>query len=219
MNLSHQNLPNSPTDTSLVSPLNHIPLDCKKALIIVNVQNDSFFVWNDLHVIKNHDFVLPLKELIPYFRIDSDFIWTCWHLDPRSNQLYQEGTEGAEISGKLSDLVDGERDLIVTYSHRSAFQQTSLLVALRKKMITDIYLCGCSTNVSVHSAAADLVHCGFQLYVIGDCLGYREETHHIEAVRQMRDILGAKIINSEEIKKEYMAHVKCLESALDGLHL
>ena len=158
-NLSRQILPNPCTDTSLS---NHTPLETKTALVIVNVQNNSFFVWNNNYIIKNHDFVLPLKEMINYFRSTNlDIIWTCYHVDPKRYMFYQEGTQGAEIKDELRDLVDREKDLIVTTSDRIAFKQTSLIMALRENLITDIYLCGCLTKVAVFSTAVVLVSSGY----------------------------------------------------------
>ena len=186
----------------------HSLLKRKKALIIVNVQNDSFFVQDNLYIVRNHDFVLRLKELIPHFRTDTTIIWTRKHFNSETstdNKFYQEGTEGVEISDKLSDLVDLESDPIVLSSGPSAFCQTRLLEFLRINMFTDLYLCGCLTNVDVYSTAAEAVMSGYKLNVIEDCLGYRTKEKHDEAVSQMREIMGAMIIDSKKLKEEYGA--------------
>jgi len=283
-----------------------LPLfETRKALIIINLQNDSLYAKDDLYITKNRDFVPRLKEMIPYFREHGDVVWVCTHMSvlpsapspdaakveaeasemaeknrkeqnmkeqqmqenisreeegARTSQLDEDlslfhpssrtkrimtrpseeiraekrsadlqafndrenvfgehlskprkgqqarffigGTKGAEICDDLLDVVDYERDLIVTKHHYSAFDQTSLLMALRTKLVMEVYLCGCLTNVSVYSTAADAVQHGLQVTVVEDCLGYRSEAKHEEAMQQMADIMGVHGIDSEEIIEE-----------------
>lgn len=293
----------------------NLPLfETRKALIIINLQNDSLYVKDELYITKNRDFVPRLKEMIPYFRKYGDVVWVITHMGvvapeptpdaarveeeasklaeqnrqerekaekqlqddtlseeeavrraklepidptagpgkdypmfypssrtkeimtrasaetraekrsadlqvfndkdnilekhlskPRKGQqarFYIAGTKGAEICDELLDVVDEERDLIVTKHHYSAFDQTSLLMALRQNLVTEVYLCGCLTNVGVYSTAADAVQHGLQVTVVEDCLGYRSEEKHEEAMRQMADIMGVNGIDSEEIIEE-----------------
>ena len=294
-------------------PAASIPrFETRKALIIINLQNDSLYAEGDVFITKNRDFVPRLKEMIPYFRKNGDVVWVNTHMgvttsppptaseriedesdklaeknrraqnskerqirdeakqeedarnsglervDPkggsdyptfypssRSRQIlarasaksraekrsvemqvfqtdqgdsferhlskprkgqqsrfYISGTKGAEICDELTDVVDEESDLIVTKHYYSAFDQTSLLTALRTKLVTEVYLCGVLTNVGVYSTAADAVQHGLQVTLIEDCLGYRSEEKHLEALRQMADIMGIHGIDSEEIIEE-----------------
>lgn len=294
-------------------PVSNMPLfETRKALIIINLQNDSLYRNDDVYITKNHDFVPRLKEMIPYFRNTGDIVWVNTHMGviasppptdsahleeqsaklaeknrkaqklkeqqmeddakreeasrrarlekidpkggsdypsfypssktkdimaqasaetraekrsadlqvfkndqgdsiekhlskPRKGQqarFYIAGTKGAEICDQLLDVVDEELDLIVTKHHYSAFDQTSLLTALRTKLVTEVYLCGILTNVGVYSTAADAVQHGLQVTVVEDCLGYRSEDKHEEALRQMADIMGVHGIDSEEIIEE-----------------
>lgn len=294
-------------------PVSSIPsFETRKALIIINLQNDSLYVKDEIYITKNHDFVPRLKEMIPYFRKNGDIVWVNTHMGvtasppptdsarveeesnevaeknrqaqnlkeqqiefdakreeaarrarlekidpkggsdypsfypssktkdimaqasaetraekrsadlqvfkndkgdsiekhlskPRKGQqarFYIAGTRGAEICDDLVDVVDEELDLIVTKHHYSAFDQTSLLTALRTKLVTEVYLCGILTNVGVYSTAADAVQHGLQVTVVEDCLGYRSEDKHEEALRQMADIMGVNGIDSEEIIEE-----------------
>ena len=294
-------------------PLPSIPaFETRKALIIINLQNDSLYAKDDIYITKNHDFVHRLKEMIPYFRKNGDIVWVNTHMGviasppptdsarieeesdklaeknrqaqtvkeqqieddakreeaarramlekvdpkggsdypsfypssktkeimaqasaetraekrsadlqvfksddgesiekhlskPRKGQqarFYIAGTRGAEICDELMDVVDEELDLIVTKHHYSAFDQTSLLTALRAKLVTEVYLCGVLTNVGVYSTAADAVQHGLQVTVVEDCLGYRSEDKHEEALRQMSDIMGVHGADSEEIIEE-----------------
>ncbi|KAL8787087.1 MAG: hypothetical protein Q9213_002429 [Squamulea squamosa] len=112
------------------------------------------------------------------------------------------GTHGAELADDILPVVDPQADMIMTKHYYSAFDQTALLMTLRMKLVTEVYLCGCLTNVGIYATAADAVQHGMEVTVIEDCLGYRSEDKHIEAMRQMADIMGVNGVDSEEIIEE-----------------
>ena len=298
----------------MFTSLGHLPslpqFETRKALIIINLQNDSLFSDGELYITKNRDFVDRLKVMIPYFRKAGDIIWIrtemglslypqspdakrveeeaakadeqnrrlrkaeeekleddtrddegeqsserlqagtdrksdyTYHPTSRSKAMmtkqsatsradqrtadmeafndkndnweeklmkprkgpqpkfYIAGTRGAEICDELLDVWDREKDMVVTKHHYSAFDQTSLLMSLRMKLVTELYICGCLTNVGVYATAADAVQHGLSVTVVEDCLGFRNEDKHEEAMRQMADIMGVNGIDSEEIIEE-----------------
>ncbi|KAI4137162.1 MAG: hypothetical protein L6R39_007440 [Caloplaca ligustica] len=120
----------------------------------------------------------------------------------REPAFFVGGTRGAELADEILPVVDLENDMVLTKHYYSAFDQTSLLMTLRMKLVTEIYLCGCLTNVGVYATAADAVQHGMDVTVIEDCLGYRSEDKHDEALRQMSDIMGVHGIDSDEIIEE-----------------
>ncbi|KAI4196228.1 MAG: hypothetical protein LQ350_006681 [Teloschistes chrysophthalmus] len=120
----------------------------------------------------------------------------------RDPAFFVGGTHGAELADEIVSVVDKQQDTVMTKHHYSAFDQTSLLMHLRMKLVTEIYLCGCLTNVGIYATAADAVQHGLNVTVIEDCLGYRSEDKHEEAMRQMADIMGVNGVDSEEIVEE-----------------
>lgn len=301
----------------MFSTLSQIPgflpqFETKRALIIVNLQNDSLYCNDEVYIVKNRDFVDRIKALVPHFRKIGEVVWirtemgtksfptspgsayieeevakideknreerkleeqqleddtvsngveeahherqnleSCsprpvqtYHPTSRSQAMmkrasaksraeqrtanmdvfnddgdvfeehvskprkgqqpkfYVGGTHGAEIADELLSVVDESKDLIVTKHHYSAFDQTSLLMSLRMKLVTDVYLCGILTNVGVYATAADAVQHGLGVTVVEDCLGYRSEAKHEDAMRQMADIMGVNGVDSEEIIEE-----------------
>ncbi|KAL9008479.1 MAG: hypothetical protein Q9173_006400 [Seirophora scorigena] len=280
---------------SALSQAPGISLPTRKALLIVNLQNDSLFSNDDIQVTANHGFVDKIKAVVPHFRSMGDIIWVRteitrkpgptspdpakveadaaktdernreerrmeernltddtssiesdrgiqhYHptsrvkatmkkasaktrLDQRSANMeafddenaslenymtkprkgieplfFVGGTHGAELADGILPVVDKQTDMIMTKHYYSAFDQTALLMTLRMRLVTEIYLCGCLTNVGVYSTAADAVQHGMAVTVIEDCLGYRSEDKHDEALRQMADIMGVHAVDSEEI--------------------
>ena len=117
-------------------------------------------------------------------------------------KFYIGGTYGAETCDELKPVVDESADMMLVKQYYSAFDQTALLTALRMRLVTELYICGSLTNVGVYSTAADAVQHGFEVYLVEDCLGYRSEEKHEEAMRQMADIMGANGVDSEELIAE-----------------
>ncbi|KAI4160204.1 MAG: hypothetical protein LQ342_005916 [Letrouitia transgressa] len=288
---------------SQVSGTNTTGIQTRKALIVFNVQNDTFYRDENIYICKNHDFVDKIKVIVPHFRSIGDIVWVktemarlptpaspdsarteaqaakmdkqnreerqaeeanledniaetrddlepvnqedipTWHPSSRAKAMMQEasaqaradqrsanleifndtdvleeqltkprkgpqprffvgGTKGAELADDILPYVDGSEDIHVTAHFYSAFDQTSLLTTLRMKLVTEVYLCGALTNVSVYSTAADAVQHGLDVTVIEDCLGYRNEQKHVDAMRQMADIMGVNGIDSEELIQE-----------------
>ena len=279
-------------------PLNVPRFETRKALIVLNLQNDSFDTSQELVICEPNDFVENIKAMVPYFRKIGDIVWVRTEFQeikpagastahgvtqrpqrddlvarqcelaatddegeddgteppveaadyfpssrskaamrrasaktrsdqrkelyevfnakpddnvdayvhkPRKGQpppLYRPGTRGAAITDDILPLVDEARDLIIVKQHYSALDATPLLMSLRMKLVTHVYLCGLLTNVSIYATAADAVRHGFEVTVVEDCLGYRSEAKHVDAMRQMADILGVSGIDSEEIIDE-----------------
>jgi nicotinamidase-related amidase len=124
---------------------------------------------------------------------------------PRKGQpprFFVPGTSGAAFTDGVRPLVNEEKDLVLIKHHYSAFDATPLLLSLRMRLVTHIYLCGCLSNVSIYSTAADAVRHGFEVTVVEDCMGYRSEAKHLDAMRQMADMLGVSGVDSEEIIDE-----------------
>ena len=280
-------------------PAVNVPqFETRKALVVINVQNDSLDTSGDLVVCQPQDFVGNIKTMLPFFRRMGDIVWVRTEFEniqpvlpsavddaiqrlqvddsdekqpsdlaiqdkaeddkagqapkplptlyfptsrnkaamrrasartraeqrkdqmdafnddddiddylqkPRKGQppaFYVPGTHGAALSDEILSCVDETRDLMIIKNHYSALDSTPLLLSLRMKLVTHIFLCGCLSNVSIYATAADAVRHGFEVTVVEDCLGYRSEAKHLDAMRQMADLLGVSGIDSEEIIEE-----------------
>lgn len=124
---------------------------------------------------------------------------------PRKGQsatVYRTGSYGAEFTKDTLACMDEKKDMIIVKNHYSAFDATPLLMSLRMKLVTHIYLAGSLSNVSIYATAADAVRHGFEVSIIEDCIGYLSEARHLDAMRKMADMLGASGVDSEEIVDE-----------------
>jgi len=109
------------------------------------------------------------------------------------------GTDGIQYPDLLAEAIDTRHDLVLLKSHYSAFTDTALLTHLRTRLITQLYICGSLSNISVYATVLDAVRHGMQVTIIEDCLGYSDELCHVEAMRQMADGMGANGIDYQEL--------------------
>ncbi|KAK6418539.1 hypothetical protein LTR81_008223 [Elasticomyces elasticus] len=107
------------------------------------------------------------------------------------------GSGGEEHPPDVLALIDKGKDMQVVKTHYSAFGSTTLLTALRSKLITELFVCGCNTNLSVFATAMDAARHGIKITLIEDCLGFRKKERHDEAIRQLVEIMDASVMTSE----------------------
>jgi nicotinamidase-related amidase len=114
------------------------------------------------------------------------------------------GTTGVDFAEEIQSSIDSA-DKVFIKSHYSAFNGTTLLVSLRMKLITELYVCGCMTNVSVYATTLDAARHGFKINIIEDCLGYRTASRHETAISTMVDHMGAQVLSSATILEDLNA--------------
>jgi nicotinamidase-related amidase len=100
------------------------------------------------------------------------------------------GSDGAAFSDDVQALIQPE-DIVVVKHNYSAFKGTDLLVRLRMKIITELYLVGCMSNLSVFATAQEAASHGLILNVVEDCMGYRTLKRHEVAMKTMIEHMGA----------------------------
>ncbi|KAI9889222.1 MAG: hypothetical protein M1814_005671 [Vezdaea aestivalis] len=129
--------------------------------------------------------VLPGNELFLSFGLEGEAPSIC-----------QKGTPGVEFLGKISHLVNNDRDYFVTKSYYSAFNKTTLLPFLRGNMITELYICGLLSNISVYATALDAAKHGLATTLFEDCIGYRDRRRHELSIQKMQEYMGVQLTSS-----------------------
>jgi nicotinamidase-related amidase len=114
-------------------------------------------------------------------------------------QIVLPASPGTNICQAVANSIDGEKDLIFQKSHYSAFKDGSLVQILRAKFVTEIYICGVLTNISVFATAMDAARYGYAITILDDCLGYRSKTRHDLALKMLGDFAGCEIIASSDL--------------------
>jgi nicotinamidase-related amidase/alkylated DNA repair dioxygenase AlkB len=107
-------------------------------------------------------------------------------------------SSGADFIEAIRPKIESS-DTVVQTTNYSAFQGTSLLLILRARLVTELYICGCITNVSVLATVVDAARHGIRINVIGDCLGFRKQSRHDVALKRMVEFFDANIVTSSQV--------------------
>ncbi|KAJ4350573.1 hypothetical protein N0V95_004622 [Ascochyta clinopodiicola] len=108
-------------------------------------------------------------------------------------------TDGVQFTEGVQKLIEKPRDAVITTTNYSAFLGTNLLLTLRARLVTEIYVCGCLTNVSVLATVIDGARHGIKINVVHDALGFRKETRHDLALKRMEDFFDAWLVTSADV--------------------
>lgn len=90
-----------------------------------------------------------------------------------------------------------KEDFIVTKHRISPFYATSLEMILQNRKISELYLCGCATDLVISSAARDAHDRDFNVFVLEDCCAAGSIATHNEAIKTIRKI--ATVGQSKEL--------------------
>lgn len=229
----------------------------RKALLLLDFQNDFVRPAGALHVANTADILETLPALVAAFRRVGDVIWVRsqydspqglhdWNFgdrivlekeppkrvpvpssdiieassdrdspEPVDQEAFLSGstatccspqTPGFQFPAPILAALDRERDTVLDKAGYSALESEGLVFSFRSRFITELYLCGSLSNVSVYATACDAVRNGFSVTLIEDCLGYRDFQRHQEAMRRMADILGATGLDARELTQELDWH-------------
>ncbi|KAJ5593940.1 uncharacterized protein N7459_000148 [Penicillium hispanicum] len=228
-------------------------IQTRKALLLLDFQNDFVRPSGSLHIPNSADILETLPPLAAAFRKSGDVIWvrsqyqsaqpvTDWNFgdrivleteppkrrtipssdvieaasdrdspEPVDPEAFLSGesatccaaqTPGFQFPAPILAAIDRDNDTVLDKTGYSALESTDLVLSFRTRFVTELYLCGSLSNVSVYATALDAVRNGFSVTLIEDCLGYRDFQRHREAMRRMADILGATGLTAQELTQE-----------------
>ncbi|KAI1091208.1 hypothetical protein F5B19DRAFT_281700 [Rostrohypoxylon terebratum] len=108
------------------------------------------------------------------------------------------GSYGIEMHPTLKAAM-GPRDLSVIKSYYSAFRSEQLLRFLRMRLVTELFICGASTNIGVMATAVDAASHGYTITIVDDCCGYHNIMRHRNAIKQISNTTGCDILAAEDV--------------------
>ncbi|TAQ90068.1 hypothetical protein B7494_g1615 [Chlorociboria aeruginascens] len=117
-------------------------------------------------------------------------------------------SSGVNLAAPVLKAMDSTKDIIIQKTHYSAFKDGSLVQRLRSQFVTEIYICGALSNISVFATAMEAARHGYSITIVEDCLGYRSKARHDEALRQLVGFTGCDIISSGELIRDLLAKQK-----------
>jgi nicotinamidase-related amidase len=171
----------------------------KKALLIIDIQNDYFP--GGAHVLADPETagINALKLLNTARKKNLEIIHIQHIAVNEGADFFLPDTYGAEINDCVKPL-DGEKVIIKNYPN--SFRETGLLEYLQEKDITELVICGMMTDVCVDATVRAAMDLGFNTTVIGDACASRD-----------RELYG-ETVPAGDIQKAYLAGL----TALGGLY-
>jgi len=185
-----------------------MPTETKRALIVVDVQND-FCPGGSLAVPHGDEVIAPLNQLISEFLEHGEPVFKSrdWHT-PQTKHFAAYGgtwpahcvqqTPGAEFHPALLD------DLHIRVISKglgdencySAFDGTDLALQLQRLGINEVWIGGLATDYCVKQTVLDALQEGFRVKVIEEAMRAVElqPGDGARAIAEMREA-GAKIVN------------------------
>ncbi len=142
----------------------------KKALLIIDVQNDYFP--GGKHELFEPDKALnQIQKLIEYFRNNDEPIYYVQHISGSSGTFFLPNTEGCEIHNKIKPQ---ENDKIIIKHHPSSFLDTNLQAELQKDRIEELIICGMMTHMCVDTTVRVAQNYNYKVKLITDACATRD---------------------------------------------
>ena len=228
-------------------------IQTRKALLLLDFQNDFVRPSGALHIPNTPDILETLPQLASAFRHVGDVVWVRsqyespqsivdWDFGdrivlerepPRRKKIPHSDiievasdrdspepvdpeaflsadpspccapqTTGYQFPAPILAAINAQHDTVMDKTGYSALESPALVLSFRTRFVTELYLCGSLSNISVFATALDAVRNGFSVTLVEDCLGFRDFQRHQEAMRRMADILGATGITARELIQE-----------------
>lgn len=144
----------------------------KKALIIIDIQND-YFENGAIELVNPIAASLNAGKILQYFRANNLPIAHIQHIsaNPEAMPIFVEGTNGSEIHQNVKPL-DGEN--VFQKFYPNSFRDTGLTAYLKENDVTEVTITGMMTHMCVDATTRAAFDYGYKCTVIGDACASRD---------------------------------------------
>ncbi|KAI1372603.1 hypothetical protein F4677DRAFT_249083 [Hypoxylon crocopeplum] len=126
------------------------------------------------------------------------------------------GSFGVEMHPTVKGAV-GPRDYSLVKTYYSAFKSEQLLRLLRMRLVTELFICGSMTNISIMATAVDAASHGYAITVVDDCCGYHNMMRHRNSIKQISNTTGCDVLTAEEVLASFKPKPKFSRRSSDRL--
>jgi nicotinamidase-related amidase len=162
----------------------------KKALIIIDIQNDYFE--NGVMSLVDPELASDNARIVlDKFRNENLPVVHVQHISIRPGAtFFLPNTAGSEIHKNVMPLDD---ESVIVKHYPNSFRETELHNYLKSQNVTDLVICGMMTQHCVDSTTRAAKDLGFNCTVVGDACA----TKDLE--------LNGQLIKAEEVQKSFLA--------------
>ena len=188
---------------------------CSTALLIVDMISDFEFEGGDKlcrNALRAAENISNLKKrakeyCAPVIYVNDNY--GRWNEDFRT--MAARIRSGSKRGRPITELLaPQENDLYILKPQRSGFYETPLSVLLQSLRVSNLDICGVTTDICVLFTAHDAYMRGFRVFVPEDCCAAVESEHHSEALSLLGRVTDIRISQHNDID------FKALESRAEG---
>lgn len=137
----------------------------KKALIIIDVQND-YFPNGKFELFQSEEVLEKIQKVLGYFRKNELSVYYIKHISTREGAIFfLPDTQGVEIHEKIKPL---ENEKIIVKHFPNSFLHTELHQELQKDSINELVICGMMTHMCVDTTVRAGKDLGYNIILIED---------------------------------------------------
>lgn len=136
----------------------------KKALLIIDVQND-YFPNGTCPLCEPEAALNVIKSLLTYFREHKLPVFYIQHVADMQASFFVPESEGVQIHNDIKPL---NTEIVIEKHYPNSFYATSLRYELVKNEITDLVICGMMTHMCIDTTVRAAKDYGYNLTLISD---------------------------------------------------
>lgn len=172
----------------------------RKALIIIDIQND-YFQGGNCELVNSEEASLKAKKLLEYFRKNSLPVFHIQHINVKKGAtFFLPDTKGVQIHENVKPL---DNEIIIEKNFPNSFLQTDLETKLENQNIKELVICGMMSHMCVDSTTRAAFDLGFDVTVAYDSC----TTKNLE--------FNGKIIKHSDVHNSFMAALKAVFAKLE----
>jgi len=142
----------------------------KKALIIIDIQND-YFSGGTMELVDIDTTLQNTNKLIKYARLQEYKIYFIQHISLNHGAtFFLPNTHGCE----LNDSLDRQGETIIKKNYPNSFRDTNLLDELKQNNLNELVICGAMTHMCVDSTVRAGFDLGYKITLANDACATKD---------------------------------------------
>lgn len=142
----------------------------KKALIVIDLQND-YFCGGNMELQGVNEALIQTNKLIKYARKEKYKIYFVQHFATKDDAtFFVTNTKGVELHQDL-DIQD---DIIIKKNYPNSFIDTTLKYELDKENISELIMCGAMTHMCIDTTVRAGFDLGYKILVASDACATKD---------------------------------------------
>jgi nicotinamidase-related amidase len=136
----------------------------KKALLIIDVQND-YFANGNCQLDKPEEALNSIKCLLKHFREQHLLVLYVQHVSIGQATYFIPNSDGVQIHNEIKPL---DTEAVIVKHYPNSFYKTNLQDELIKNEVTDLIVCGMMTHMCIDTTVSAAKDYGYKVTLISD---------------------------------------------------